>query len=67
MKVLLMSANTERITMPSLPLGLSLVAAAVRRSGHEVAFLDLLAAIDPLAAIRGAISSRGNSQPASVP
>ena len=57
MKVLLVSANTERIKMPSLPLGLSLVAAAVRRSGHEVAFLDLLAAIDSLAAIRVAIDT----------
>ncbi len=57
MKVLLVSANTERIKMPSLPLGLSLVATAVRRSGHKVAFLDLLAVVNPLAAIRGAIDT----------
>lgn len=47
MKVLLISANTERSHMVTLPLGLGLVAEATRRAGHEVAFLDLLAASDP--------------------
>jgi radical SAM superfamily enzyme YgiQ (UPF0313 family) len=55
MKVLFVSPNTERMNMPTLPLGLALVAAATRRSGHEIQFLDLLAATDPLAAIRQAI------------
>lgn len=47
MRVLLISANTERSHMLTLPLGLDLVAEATRRAGHEVAFLDLLAASDP--------------------
>jgi hypothetical protein len=42
MKVLLVSANTERVNMVTLPLGLGLVRAAARSAGHEVAFLDLL-------------------------
>jgi hypothetical protein len=33
MKVLLISANTERISMVTMPLGLGLVAAALRRAG----------------------------------
>ena len=41
MNVLLVSANTEALKMPTLPLGLSLVAAGVRRAGHQTAFLDL--------------------------
>ncbi len=57
MRVLLISANTERINMVAMPLGLGLVAAAVRRAGHEVAFLDLLAAQDSRAAVREAITS----------
>lgn len=57
MKVLLVSANTERIKMTSLPLGLSLVAAAVRQAGHETAFLDLMSETDPMAAVRHAVST----------
>ena len=60
MRVLFVSPNTERINMPTLPLGLALVAAATRRSGHEIQFLDLLAATDPLMAVRQAI---GEFQP----
>jgi len=41
MRVLLISANTEKISMTPLPLGLACVAAATRKSGHEVAMLDL--------------------------
>jgi len=55
MKVLFVSPNTERINMPTLPLGLALVAAATQRSGHATRFLDLLMATDPLAAVRQAI------------
>ena len=47
MRVLLISANTERINMPAPPLGLGLVAAATRRAGHEVTFLDLLSEAEP--------------------
>ena len=55
MRVLLIAANTEHITMLTLPLGLGLVAAATRRAGHEVTFLDLLTVVDPLEAVRQAI------------
>jgi radical SAM superfamily enzyme YgiQ (UPF0313 family) len=56
-KVLLISSNTERINMVTIPLGLGLVAAATRRAGHDVTFLDLLNEKDPDAAIRGAIEA----------
>ena len=55
MKVLLIAANTERISMVTLPYGLGLVAAALRQAGHEVGFLDLLEGGDPCSSIRQAI------------
>ena len=55
MRVLLVSANTERINMPTLPLGLAPVATATRQSGHEVAFLDLLTEADPRSAVEKAV------------
>jgi hypothetical protein len=42
MRVLLISANTEPINMPVLPMGLGCVAVATRRAGHEVKMLDLM-------------------------
>ena len=51
MNVLLVSANTERINLATLPYGLALVAASVRAAGHTVAMLDLLREADPLAAV----------------
>jgi radical SAM superfamily enzyme YgiQ (UPF0313 family) len=54
-RVLLISPNTERMNMPTLPLGLALVAAATRRAGHETHLLDLLTAPDPLSAVRRTI------------
>jgi len=54
-RVLLISANTERLNMVTIPLGLGLVAAAARRAGHQVAFLDLLDAADLGAAVREAV------------
>lgn len=42
MKVLLISANTEKINILPLPLGLNYVAAATRNSGHDVTVLDLM-------------------------
>jgi radical SAM superfamily enzyme YgiQ (UPF0313 family) len=57
MRVLLISSNTERINMVTIPLGLGLVAAATRRAGHDVTFLDLLNEKDPDAAIQHAIEA----------
>lgn len=43
MQTLLISANTEKINMPTLPMGLGCVAAALEAAGHAVEFLDLMA------------------------
>jgi len=56
MKVLLIAANTERLNMVTIPLGLGLVCAATRSAGHEVAFLDLLREPDPRGAVRRAVA-----------
>ncbi len=42
MRVLLISANTEQINMPVLPLGLAYVAAAADTQGHTVKLLNLM-------------------------
>jgi radical SAM superfamily enzyme YgiQ (UPF0313 family) len=42
MRVLLISANTERMNILPLPLGPALVAAVSRRAGHDVILLDLM-------------------------
>jgi radical SAM superfamily enzyme YgiQ (UPF0313 family) len=55
MNILLLSANTERINMTILPLGLGCVAAAVRRAGHEVTCLDVQFEKDPRSAVERAI------------
>jgi radical SAM superfamily enzyme YgiQ (UPF0313 family) len=57
MQILMVAANTERINLPTLPLGAALVAAAARGAGHEVAFLDLMFEPDPGEALRRAIRS----------
>lgn len=57
MRVLLIAANTERINMVALPVGLGLVAAATRTAGHETTFLDLLEHADPERALVDAIGS----------
>ena len=57
MRVLLISANTERINMPAPPLGAAMVAAATRSRGHEVELVDLLGAADPAAAARAALAA----------
>jgi radical SAM superfamily enzyme YgiQ (UPF0313 family) len=41
MKVLLISASAEKVNLPTLPLGLACVAAAVQKAGHEVSLVDL--------------------------
>ena len=42
MRVLLISANTEPINMPIIPVGLGAVAAATRDAGHEADLVDLM-------------------------
>jgi radical SAM superfamily enzyme YgiQ (UPF0313 family) len=56
MKVLLISANTEKMNMPTIPIGLAYVARATRRAGHEVLLLDLMFEPDPLVAVQKEIS-----------
>ena len=55
MDVLLISANTETINMPALPIGLGMVAAAAKQAGHNVRFVDLMAEVDPQTALADAI------------
>ena len=55
MRVLLISANTEKINMPTLPLGLACVAAATQQAGHEVAMVDLMAEKDVQSVLKEAI------------
>ena len=46
MRVLLISANTEQINMPVLPLGLACVAAAIDNQGHTLKMLNLMMQTD---------------------
>ena len=55
MRVLLISANTEKINMPALPLGLACVAAATQKAGHDVKMVDLMTEKDTPSVLRGAI------------
>jgi radical SAM superfamily enzyme YgiQ (UPF0313 family) len=55
MRILLISANTETLYMVPLPLGLNLVAVALRNAGHYVEILDLMGKRDDPAAIREAL------------
>lgn len=48
MKVLLISANTEMINMPVLPLGMAFVARAVEDTGHKVSQINLMAELEAL-------------------
>ena len=56
-RVLLISANTERINVPVLPLGLAQVAAATAAAGHEVSLLNLMLEERVTAAVERAIDS----------
>ena len=55
MRVLLISANTEHINMPVLPLGLAYIAAAADNRGHTVKLLNLMMQTDTQKALQEAI------------
>lgn len=55
MRILFISANTEKINMTTLPLGLACVAAATRKTGHEVAMVDLLIEKDKYSVLKETI------------
>ena len=57
MRVLLISANTERINLPTFPLGLACVAQATLDKGHDVEWLDLMAERDPESAVKRRIKT----------
>lgn len=57
MRVLLVSANTEQINMPVLPVGLASVAAAAEGFGHEVHLLNLMITEDSLSALGQTVES----------
>ena len=59
MRVLLISANTEPINMPVVPVGLGAVAAATEDAGHEVKLLDLMSVREPELVTRDAAASVG--------
>ena len=56
MKILLISANTETINMPVLPLGMAFIAASVRNAGHEVCLINLMGQADVFKAIEDAVT-----------
>ncbi len=56
LRVLLISANTETLNMPTLPMGLASVAAAARAAGHKVRFLDLMGRIETAALVAAAVA-----------
>jgi radical SAM superfamily enzyme YgiQ (UPF0313 family) len=55
MRVLLVSANTEKINMPVLPLGLACVAEATRSAGHDVKLVDLMDQQDTRMVLKDAV------------
>ncbi len=58
MKILMISANTEQINMPVLPIGLACVAEAVQRAGHEVKLVNPGASSPSRSAFAGAIGGK---------
>jgi len=56
MKILLISANTEQINMPVLPLGMACIGAAVQNAGHEVNTVNLMTTRDIRGLLRETIS-----------
>jgi radical SAM superfamily enzyme YgiQ (UPF0313 family) len=63
MRVLLISANTEQINMPVLPVGLASVAAATEKAGHDVKLVNLMTNENVSAVLANAIAE---SQPEAI-
>ena len=57
MKILLISANTEQINMPVLPLGMACVAAATQSAGHDINTVNLMMARDVRALLKESVVS----------
>jgi radical SAM superfamily enzyme YgiQ (UPF0313 family) len=57
MRVLLISANTEMINMPVLPLGLGCIARATEDAGHEIRIINLMDQEDVLRALNESIGA----------
>ncbi len=57
MRVLLISANTEQINMPVLPLGLACVAASILKAGYSVKILNLMMHTDTRKALKESITA----------
>ncbi|HSO17861.1 MAG TPA: cobalamin-dependent protein, partial [Desulfosarcina sp.] len=55
MKVLLISANTEKINMAVLPVGMAFVAKAAEDAGHEVSQINLMAEPEALKSLASRI------------
>lgn len=57
MRVLLVSANRERIPDPIFPLGLAYIAAALRYAGHTLQVADLCFGRHPLRALKAGVAA----------
>jgi radical SAM superfamily enzyme YgiQ (UPF0313 family) len=57
MRVMLIYSNRTRILEPAPPIGLSYVATAARRAGHEVRFVDLMISRDPESDLRNELKN----------
>jgi len=57
MKILLISANTETMNMPVLPLGLASIARAAQDAGHSVKVINLMGDDDALKTIEEALDT----------
>jgi radical SAM superfamily enzyme YgiQ (UPF0313 family) len=55
-RVLLISANTEQVNMPAMPLGLACVVEATKNAGHDVSMLDLMFEMDVNSTLENIIS-----------
>lgn len=55
MRVMLVYSNRTQILEPAPPIGLSYVATATRRAGHDVRFVDLMMSRDPQAELENAV------------